>query len=76
MNELRKHLLKIIRYLLSHTVGDILPVDTAIQINYSFIYSRVYYAFEVYDTACVTVLKPIHADYTKEITQAAHSNGI
>ena len=57
MNDLRNSLLKYIG--IFYHISDILPVDTAVQIYYSFIYSRLTYAIEVYGTACATVLKPL-----------------
>ncbi|KAJ8018632.1 RNA-directed DNA polymerase from mobile element jockey [Holothuria leucospilota] len=57
VNDLRNSLLKYIG--IFHHIGDILPADTAIQIYYSFIYSRLTYAIEVYGTACTTVIKPL-----------------
>ena len=58
MNELRNSLLKYIG--IFYHINDLLPVDIAIQIYYSFVYSRLSYAIEVYGTAqCATVLKPL-----------------
>ena len=57
VNDLRNSLLKYIG--IFYHISDILPVDTAVQIYYSFIYSRLTYAIEVYGTACATVLKPL-----------------
>lgn len=57
VNELRNSLLKYIG--IFYHISGILPVDTAVQIYYSFVYCRLSYAIEVYGTACATVLKPL-----------------
>ena len=57
VNELRNSLLKYIG--IFYHISYILPANTAIQIYFSFIYSRLSYAIEVYGTACASVLKPL-----------------
>ena len=40
-------------------IRDIVPYDTAIQIYYSFVHSRLSYAIELYGTAKASTLKPL-----------------
>ena len=57
MNDLCKRLLKYIG--IFYQIRNTLPIDTAIQIYYSFIYSQLSYAIEIYGTACASFLNPL-----------------
>ena len=57
INDLCKRLLKYIG--IFYQIRNTLPTETAIQIYYSFIYSQLSYAIEIYGTASTTFLNPL-----------------
>lgn len=74
-NELRYSLLKIIG--IFYHISEILPVDTAIQIckgYYSFVYSRLCYAFEACGTACATICFILSRIYKKDYSSCLQRN--